>query len=94
MENFLKIVKRASLFNRDLRVNGLDWQCCLAGSSKTTPQDFDFFNCHGGVAYSFELNSIETYAPIFLDIIICSSNSTTELTLIIHVVAGPIKSPF
>ena len=24
-------------------VNGLDWYCCLASSSKTAPQDFDFF---------------------------------------------------
>ena len=25
---------------------GLLWQCCLACSTKTAPQDFDFFNCH------------------------------------------------
>ena len=27
--------------------NGLNWQCCLAGSSKTTPRILIFFNCHG-----------------------------------------------
>ena len=26
-------------------VSGLDWHCCLAGSSKTAPRIF--FNCHG-----------------------------------------------
>ena len=28
-------------------VNGLDWQCCLAGSSKRAPRILIFFNCHG-----------------------------------------------
>ena len=28
-------------------VNGLDWQCCLAGSSNTAPRIFIFFNCPG-----------------------------------------------
>jgi len=28
-------------------VNGLDWQCYLAGSSKTAPRIFIFFNGHG-----------------------------------------------
>ena len=27
--------------------NGLNWQCCLAGSSKTGPRILIFFNCHG-----------------------------------------------
>ena len=25
-------------------VNGLDWHCCLAGSSKNGPQNFNFFS--------------------------------------------------
>ena len=32
------------------------------------PQDFDFFSIAMGADYSFELNSIDTYAPNFLDI--------------------------
>ena len=28
-------------------VNGLDWHCCLAGSSKTAPRIFIFFNFSG-----------------------------------------------
>ena len=28
-------------------VNGLDWQCCLAGSSKAAPRILIFFNCPG-----------------------------------------------
>ena len=33
--------------------NGLNWQCCLAGSSKTVPD------------YSFEVNSIKNWVPAF-----------------------------
>ena len=35
-----------SPFGPIFEVNGLYWQCYLAGSSKTAPKDFDFFNCH------------------------------------------------
>ena len=45
-------------------VNGLDWQCCLAGSSKTAPRIFNF-SIAICANYSLELNSIETYAPQF-----------------------------
>ena len=36
----------------NFEMNGLDWQCCLDGSSKTVPRIFifsstDFFNCPG-----------------------------------------------
>ena len=40
-------------------VNGLDWQCCFAGSSKTAPRIL-IFSIAMGADYSFELNSIET----------------------------------
>jgi hypothetical protein len=40
-------------------VNGLDWQCCLAGSSKTAPRIL-IFSIAMGADYSFEPNSIET----------------------------------
>ena len=46
-------------------VNRLNWQCCLAGSSKTAPRIF-IFSIAMGVDYSFELLSIETYAPQFI----------------------------
>jgi hypothetical protein len=40
-------------------VNGLDRQCCLAGSSKTAPRIL-IFSIAMGADYSFELNFIET----------------------------------
>ena len=46
-------------------VNGLDWQCYLAGSSKTAPRIL-IFSMAMGADYSSELISIETYAlPIY-----------------------------
>ena len=44
--------------------NGLNWQCCLAGSSKTAPGILIFSLAVGG-NYSFELIIIETYTPQF-----------------------------
>ena len=43
----------------------VNWQCCLAGSSKTAPRIL-IFSMAMGVDYSFELISIETYAPQFI----------------------------
>ena len=37
-------------------VSGLDWQCCLAGSSKSITI---------GANYSFEVKNIEIWAPAF-----------------------------
>ena len=45
--------------------NGLNWQCCLAGSSKTAPRIF-IFSMAMGADYTFELISIEVYAPQFI----------------------------
>ena len=45
--------------------NGLNWQCYLAGSSKTAPRNL-IFSMAMGADYSFELISIETYAPQFI----------------------------
>ena len=42
--------------------NGLDWQCCLAGSSKTAPRISIFLIAD----YSLYVKSIATYAPAFL----------------------------
>ena len=45
-------------------MNGLDWQCFLAGSSKTSPRILIFLIAMGA-DYSFELYSIETKALSF-----------------------------
>ena len=45
--------------------NGLNWQCCLAGSSKMAPRIL-IFSMAMGADYSFELISIETYAPQYI----------------------------
>ena len=44
--------------------NGLNWQCCLAGSSKTAPRVL-IFSMAMGADYSFELIFNETCAPQF-----------------------------
>ena len=45
-----------SLFTAKM-ANGLNWQCCLAGSSKTAPTIL-IFSIAMGADYSFELISI------------------------------------
>ena len=55
----------------DFLVNGPNWQCCLAGSSKTAPKIL-IFSTAMGAEYSFYVKSITTYAPNFLGIIIQS----------------------
>jgi hypothetical protein len=42
-----------------------NWQCCLAGSSKTTPSML-IFSTTMGADYSFELIFIETHVPQFI----------------------------
>ena len=42
-------------------VNGPNWQCCLAGSSKMAPRIF--FSIVLGPKYSLYVKSIATYAP-------------------------------
>ena len=39
--------------------NGLDWQCCFAGSSKKAPR-ISIFSIAMGADYLFKLNSIAT----------------------------------
>ena len=43
---------------------GLDWQCCLAGSSKRAPRIL-IFSMAMGADCTFELISIKTCAPQF-----------------------------
>ena len=45
--------------------NGLNWQCCLAGSSKTAPRIL-IFSIAMGADYSIELISIKPYALQFI----------------------------
>ena len=45
--------------------NWLNWQCCLAGSSKTAPRIL-IFSIAVGADYSFELIYIETFASPFI----------------------------
>ena len=45
-------------------VNGLDWQCCLAGSSKTASRIL-IVSIAMGVDYSFEVKNIVIWVPAF-----------------------------
>ena len=49
----------------NFEVNGLDWQCCLAGSSKRAPRIFIFSIVLGAKYLSF-VKFIATRAPTFL----------------------------
>ena len=51
----------------NFEVNGLDWQCCLAGSSKTAPRIL-IFSIAMGADHSFYVKTIETHARAFLPI--------------------------
>ena len=44
--------------------NGLDWQCYLAGSSKTAPMIL-IFSIAIGADYSYEVKNSEIWAPAF-----------------------------
>ena len=45
--------------------NGLNWQCCLAGSSKTAPRIL-IFSIAMGANYSCKLIFFETYSPQYI----------------------------
>ena len=55
----------------DFLVNGPNWQCCLAGSSKTAPRIL-IFSIALGAEYSFYVKFIATYAQQKVDKIIRS----------------------
>ena len=46
-----------SPFGPIFEVNGLDWQCCLAGSSKTAPRIW-IFSIATGANYSYAFSSM------------------------------------
>ena len=53
-----------SPFGPIFEVNGLDWQCYLAGSSKTAPRIL-IFSIAIGADYSFDIKSGFSIAPAF-----------------------------
>ena len=53
-----------SPFGPFYEVNGLDWQCYLAGSSKTAPRIL-IFSIAIGADYSYEVKNSEIWAPAF-----------------------------
>jgi hypothetical protein len=71
--NFKKWVKsiQTAGYNGARAVNGLDCQCCLAGSSKTAPRIF-IFSIVLGAEYLSYVKSIETHARTFLTLNILS----------------------
>ena len=55
---------QSSPFTSEVGPNGLNWQCCLTGSSKTAPSIL-IFSIAIDADYTFELISIKTCAPQF-----------------------------
>ena len=64
----------------NFEVNGLDWQCCLAVSSKTAPRIL-IFSIVLGVEYLSYVKSIATYALTFFGYIISVLANVTRMTL-------------
>ena len=62
----------------NFEVNGLDWQCCLAGSSQRAPRIF-IFSITMGADYSFYVKIIETHARAFFNVIIFSIGSVRKV---------------
>ena len=64
----------------NIEINGLDWQCCLAGSSKTAPRIF-VFSIVLSAEYLSYVKIIATYALIFFGCIISALASVLEKML-------------
>ena len=62
----------------NFEVNGLDWQCCLAGRSQRAPRIL-IFSIAMGADYSFYVKTIETHARAFFKVIIFSVSSVRGL---------------
>ena len=58
--------------------NGLNWQCSLAGSSKTAPRIL-IFSIAMGAEYLYYVKSIATFAPTFYGYIISVLASVCNL---------------
>ena len=65
-------------------VNGLDWQCCLAGSSLRTPRIL-IFSIAMGAESLFYVKSIETHARAFLTINIPSIGTVYWINQYLHI---------
>ena len=63
----------------NFEVNGLDWQCCLAGSSKMATRIF-IFSIVLGVENLSYVKSIKTHALAFLPLNISAVGSVTWLS--------------
>ena len=59
-----KLHCQSSPFTSEFGPNGLNWQCCLAGSSKTAPRIL-IFSIAIGANYSYEVKNSEIWAPAF-----------------------------
>ena len=57
-------LKKSSPFTSEVGPNGLNWQWCLAGSSKTAPRIL-IFSIAIGADYSFDIKSGFSIAPAF-----------------------------
>ena len=55
---------QSSPFTSKIGPNGLNWQCCLAGSSKMAPRIL-IFSITIGADYSFDIKSGFSIAPAF-----------------------------
>ena len=66
---------------RNVEVNGLDWQCCLASSSKTATRIL-IFSTAMGADYSFYVKSIAAFALTFFEYIISVLASVLTTNLI------------
>ena len=72
--DFIKILELTALalpiwpIWSSFEVNGLDWQYCLAGSSKAAPRIF-IFSILQGAEYSSYAKSVATFALAFLGIL-------------------------
>ena len=59
-----KLHCQSSPFTSEVGPNGLNWQCCLAGSSKTAPRIL-IFSIAIDADYSYEVKNSEIWAPAF-----------------------------
>ena len=74
-----QLISTANLANlANFEVNWLDWQCCLAGSSKRAPRIL-IFSITMGADYSFYVKFIATRAPTFFGYIISVLASVSDV---------------
>ena len=77
-----------SPFGPIFEVNGLDWQCYLAGSSKTAPRIL-IFSIAIGADYSFDIKSDFSIAPAFS----LHNNFDIASVVALNLTFGPTTKP-